>query len=85
VRKPEACSFSLQYASRSGRRWDSQTRWTPHQLRHAFASHAHARGVTLQDLSMVMGQSTTAVTVKVCIHLYGREEADERFRTAIAN
>lgn len=58
---------------------------TFHQLRHAFASRAHARGVTLQDLSMVMGHSTTAVTAQVSVHLYGREEAEERFRTAMAN
>jgi integrase len=58
---------------------------TFHQLRHAFASRAHARGVTLQDLSMVMGHSSTAVTAKVYVHLYGREEAEERFRTAMAS
>lgn len=50
-------------------------RCTFHQLRHAFASRAHARGVTLQDLSMVMGHSSTAVTAKVYVHLYGREQA----------
>jgi integrase len=57
---------------------------TFHQLRHAFASRAHARGVTLQDLSMVMGHSSTAVTAKVYVHLYGREQAEERFRQAMA-
>jgi integrase len=57
---------------------------TFHQLRHAFASRAHARGVTLQDLSMVMGHSSTAVTEKVYVHLYGREQAEERFRQAMA-
>ncbi len=41
---------------------------TFHQLRHAFAGRAHARGVTLQDLSMVMGHSSTAVTAKVYVH-----------------
>jgi site-specific recombinase XerD len=55
-----------------------------HELRHAFASRAHARGVTLQDLSMVMGHSSTAVTAKVYVHLYGREQAEERFRQAMA-
>jgi integrase len=53
---------------------------TFHQLRHAFASRAHARGVTLKDLSMVMGHSSTAVTEKIYVHLYGREQAEERFR-----
>lgn len=57
---------------------------TFHQLRHAFASRAHARGVTLQDLSMVMGHSSTAVTAMVYVHLYGRNEMEERFRQAMA-
>lgn len=57
---------------------------TFHQLRHAFASRAKARGVTLEDLSMVMGHSSVAVTANVYVHLYGREEAEERFRTAMA-
>jgi hypothetical protein len=33
---------------------------------------------------MVMGHSTTAVTARVYVHLYGREEAEERFRLAMA-
>ena len=57
---------------------------TFHRLRRAFASRAHARGVTLQDLSMVMGHSSTAVTAKVYVHLYGREQAEEWFRQAMA-
>jgi integrase len=57
---------------------------TFHQLRHAFASRAHARGVTLQDLSMVMGHSAPAITARVYVHLYGREQAEERFRAAMA-
>jgi integrase len=57
---------------------------TFHQLRHAFASRAHARGVTLQDLSMVMGHSSVDITAKVYVHLYGREQAEERFRQAMA-
>ena len=57
---------------------------TFHQLRHAFASRAHARGVTLQDLSMVMGHSSVDITAQVYVHLYGREQAEERFRQAMA-
>jgi hypothetical protein len=34
---------------------------------------------------MVMGHSSTAVTANVYVHLYGREEAEERFRTEMAN
>jgi hypothetical protein len=45
---------------------------------------AHARGVELQDLSMVMGHSSPAVTARIYVHLYGREKAEERFRTAMA-
>jgi len=58
---------------------------TFHQLRHALASRAHARGVTLQDLSMVMGHSGPDVTARVYVHLYGREQAEQRFRQAMAN
>jgi hypothetical protein len=43
------------------------------------ASRAHARGVTLQALSMVMGHSSTAVAAQVYAHLYGRGQAEERF------
>jgi site-specific recombinase XerC len=57
---------------------------TFHQLRHVFASRTCARGVTLQDLSMVIGRSSPAVTAKVYVHLYGREQAEERFRAAMA-
>jgi integrase len=57
---------------------------TFHQLRHAFASRAKARGVTLEDLSMVMGHSSIDVTAKVYVHLYGREQAEERFRQAMS-
>jgi len=32
---------------------------------------------------MVMGHSSTAVTEKVYVHLYGREPAEQRFRDAM--
>jgi hypothetical protein len=32
-----------------------------------------------------MGHSTTAVTANVYVHSCGREEAEERFRTEMAN
>jgi hypothetical protein len=48
------------------------------------ASRAHARGVTLQDLSMVMGHSSVDITAQVYVRLYGREQAEERFRQAMA-
>lgn len=31
-----------------------------------------------------MGHSSTGVTERVYVHLYGREKAEERFRTAMA-
>jgi hypothetical protein len=40
--------------------------------------------VTLEDLSMVIGHSSIDVTAKVYVHLYGREQAEERFRQAMA-
>jgi hypothetical protein len=33
-------------------------------------------GVTLQDLSMVMGHSSVAITADVYVHLSGREQAE---------
>jgi integrase len=59
-------------------------RVTFHLLRHAFASRAHARGVRLQDLSMVMGHESIRTTEKIYVHLYGRAQAEERFRQAMA-
>lgn len=40
--------------------------------------------MTLEDLSMVIGHSSIDVTAKVYVHLYGREQAEERFRQAMA-
>lgn len=57
---------------------------TFHQLRHAFASRAKARGVRIDDLSAVMGHSEIGVTQHVYVHLYGRDEMEERFRQAMA-
>jgi integrase len=57
---------------------------TFHDLRHAFASIAAHRGVPLNVLSEVMGHTNAGVTQKVYIHLYGRQEAEEAFRAAMA-
>jgi integrase len=57
---------------------------TFHQVRHGFASRAAHRGVPINVLSEVMGHSDVGVTQRVYVHLYGREEAEERFRQAMS-
>jgi integrase len=57
---------------------------TFHDLRHAFASLAAHRGVPVNVLSEVMGHSDVGVTQKVYMHLYGREQAEDAFRKAMA-
>lgn len=57
---------------------------TFHSLRHAFASYAAHRGVPISVLSEVMGHSNIGVTQRVYVHLYGREQAEDQFRTAMA-
>jgi integrase len=60
------------------------TEITFHFLRHAFASIAAHRGVPVNVLSAVMGHSTVSVTQRVYVHLYGREQAEDDFRQAMA-
>ena len=55
-----------------------------HDLRHAFASRAAHRGVPLNVLSEIMGHTNVAVTAKVYVHLYGRGQAEDAFRAAMA-
>jgi integrase len=57
---------------------------TFHSLRHAFASFAAHRRVPLSVLSEVMGHSHVGVTQRVYVHLYGREQAEDAFRQAMA-
>jgi integrase len=57
---------------------------TFHDLRHAFASLAAHRGVPVTVLSEVMGHSHVGVTQKVYMHLFGREQAEDAFRAAMA-
>jgi integrase len=57
---------------------------TFHDLRHAFASLAAHRGVPLTVLSEVLGHADTSITQRVYTHLYGREQAEEAFRAAMA-
>jgi integrase len=57
---------------------------TFHDLRHAFASIAHSKGVPVMMLSTVMGHSNVGVTQKVYLHLYGREQAEDAFRAAMS-
>ena len=57
---------------------------TFHSLRHAFASYVAHRGVPVNVLSEVMGHSHIGVTQRVYVHLYGRQEAEDAFRLAMA-
>ena len=57
---------------------------TFHDLRHAFASLAAHRGVPVQVLSAALGHGDIGVTQRIYIHLYGREQAEEAFRMAMA-
>ena len=57
---------------------------TFHHLRHAFASYAAHRGVPVTVLSEVMGHTHVGVTQRVYLHLYGRAQAEDAFRAAMA-
>jgi integrase len=57
---------------------------TFHKLRHAFASLAAHRGVPMSVLSEVMGHAHVGITQSIYMHLYGRDQAEESFRTAMA-
>ena len=56
---------------------------TFHQLRHAFASRAHAKGVTKTDLAEIMGHTETRIT-ELYVHLYGDEQERAAVRQAMA-
>jgi hypothetical protein len=56
---------------------------TFHDLRHAFASRCASRGVPVETLSAVMGHTNVGITQSIYLHLYGREEAEARFREAM--
>jgi site-specific recombinase XerC len=58
---------------------------TFHKLRHAFASLAAHRGVTMNVLSEVMGHAHVGITQSIYMHLYGRDQAEESFRNAMTS
>ena len=58
---------------------------TFHKLRHAFASLAAHRGVTMNVLSEVMGHAHVGITQSIYMHLYGRDQAEDSFRNAMTS
>lgn len=55
-----------------------------HDMRHAFASRMIWRGTSPTDLARVMGHESSAVTEKVYIHLFNRQETDSKIKDAMA-
>lgn len=53
-----------------------------HDLRHTFASIANATGMTIYDISKVLGHSDVTVTSKVYIHLL--EDTHKNVITAVS-
>lgn len=59
---------------RGGRSWA----WTFHSLRHVFATWAiHGPGIPIEDLSRLMGHSSTRVTQDIYVHI--RSDIYDRF------
>jgi len=56
----------------------SAFRW--HDLRHTFASHALAGGITLIDVSRLLGHSSPTVTATVYAHALPDREVERRER-----
>lgn len=57
--------------------------FTPHQLRHAFASLSIERGVAPKQLQMMMGHSSIKMTMDTYGHLWKDDEADQALAIAI--
>ena len=59
---------------KGGRNW----RWTFHSLRHVFATWAlHEARIPIEDLSRLMGHSSTRVTQDIYVHV--RDDMFDRF------
>lgn len=52
----------------------------PHMLRHSCASFLHAEGMSLKNISVYLGHSTTAITSQIYVHLF-QAELDESAAT----
>ena len=65
------------------RRGDGRWHWTFHSLRHVFATWAlNQRGLRLEDVSRVLGHSSTRVTQDIYIHVH--DDLYARFYDATA-
>lgn len=63
------------------RRDDGRWLWPFHSLRHVFATSAlHDAGILIEDLSRLMGHSSTRVTQDIYIHI--RRDMFDRFYQA---
>lgn len=60
---------------------DGKPKFTPHDLRHFFASTALAGGIPIVEVSRWLGHRSIQVTVDIYGHL--TQEAPERFRTVM--
>lgn len=57
--------------------------FTPHQLRHAFASLSIEHGIAPKKLQTMMGHSSIKMTMDVYGHLWKNDEADQAIAIAI--
>jgi len=57
--------------------------FTPHQLRHAFASLSIERGISVKQLQVMMGHSSIKMTMDTYGHLWKDDEADQEMAIAI--
>jgi len=70
-------------AKRANLNTDGLPKLSWHSLRHTAASLLIARGLNVAYLSRVLGHATSAITLTVYAHEFGRAEHSERARSAM--